>query len=119
IPLYSTVTGTALEGHELDAAYWYQNLRQTVRFAEATEKLLDDGHRFFVEVSPHPVLNVPLLASLESSPSEAVVVPSLRRDQGDLARFLLSLGELYARGRALDWSLVLPKARRVPLPTYA
>ncbi|WP_394839494.1 SDR family NAD(P)-dependent oxidoreductase [Pendulispora rubella] len=119
ISLYSTVTGATLDGSELDAAYWFQNLRQTVRFVEAADKLLNDGHRFFVEVSPHPVLNVPLLASLERSGTDAVLVSSLRRDQGDLARFLLSLGELYTRGRSLDWNLVLPKARHIPLPTYA
>ncbi|HMG19901.1 MAG TPA: type I polyketide synthase, partial [Kofleriaceae bacterium] len=32
LPLYSTVTGARIDGTELDAAYWYRNLRQTVRF---------------------------------------------------------------------------------------
>src|SRR6202011_5590256 len=53
VPLYSTVTAAPLDGAKLDASYWYQNLRQTLRFSEATAKLLADGHRFFVEVSPH------------------------------------------------------------------
>ncbi|WP_437308061.1 SDR family NAD(P)-dependent oxidoreductase [Sorangium sp. So ce388] len=121
LPLYSTVTGEKLDGTELDASYWYRNLRQTVRFAHATQSLLSDGHRFFVEVSPHPVLTLALHETLESSGLPAVVVGSLRRDEGGLARLLLSLAELYTRGLAVDWAAFFaPFApRRVALPTYA
>ena len=89
-----------------------------VRFAQTTDKLLLDDHRFFVEVSPHPVLTLPLQASLQASSCQASVVGSLRNDDGSLARLLLSLGELFARGRAVDWSRLLPRGRHVPLPTY-
>ena len=58
VPFYSTVTGTVLDTAELDAEYWYRNLRQTVEFEGAVRVLLDDGFRFFVESSPHPVLTV-------------------------------------------------------------
>ncbi|WP_437592934.1 SDR family NAD(P)-dependent oxidoreductase [Sorangium sp. So ce1000] len=121
LPLYSTVTGEKLDGTELDASYWYRNLRQTVRFAHATESLLSDGHRFFVEVSPHPVLTLALHETLEGAGLPAVVVGSLRRDEGGLARLLLSLAELYTRGLAVDWAAFFaPFApRRVALPTYA
>src|SRR5262249_37684836 len=119
IPLYSTVTGKKVDGTELDAEYWYQNLRQTVQFAEATQGLLSDGHRFFVEVSPHPVLTLGLHETIECSDVGAVVVSSLRRDEGDLARFLLSVAELHTRGIALEWSKILPKGKHVLLPTYA
>jgi acyl transferase domain-containing protein len=33
--LYSTVEGGPVDGRELDAEYWYRNLRRQVRFAEA------------------------------------------------------------------------------------
>jgi acyl transferase domain-containing protein len=59
-PFYSTVDGAIVDGSALDAAYWYRNLRQIVRFGEATQDLLADGFRFFVEVSPHPVLTLAL-----------------------------------------------------------
>ena len=119
LPLYSTVSGDKLDGVELDGAYWYRNLRQTVRFADATHRLLSEGHRFFVEVSPHPVLTVALQETVEASQPSVAVVGSLRRDEGDLRRFLLSLCELYTQGLALDWTKVLPGGVRVPLPTYA
>ncbi|WP_420877998.1 type I polyketide synthase [Sorangium cellulosum] len=119
VPLCSTVSGGWLDGAELGAGYWYQNLRQTVRFADAARRLAADGHRFFVEVSPHPVLTLALRETLESSGVSAVVVGTLRRDEGDLRRFLLSLGELCVHGRSLDWTKVLPRGQRVMLPTYA
>ncbi|WP_394849576.1 SDR family NAD(P)-dependent oxidoreductase [Pendulispora brunnea] len=119
VPLFSTVTGTVLQGTELDAGYWYRNLRQTVRFADATRSLLASGHRFFVEASPHPVLNLALKQTIEGA--DAVVVGSLRRDEGDFARFLLSFAELSTRGRHMDWKAYFEPtgARRIPLPTYA
>ncbi|WP_159397496.1 type I polyketide synthase [Sorangium cellulosum] len=119
LPLYSSVTSRALEGSELDAHYWYENLRRTVRFAQATEQLAQAGHRFFVEVSPHPVLTLALSETLGAGAAPSAVVGTLRRDDGGLARFTLSLAELHTRGMRLDWQRVVPGARRVALPTYA
>lgn len=36
IPYYSTVTGDLLDGRELDAEYWWRNIRNSVLFAQAT-----------------------------------------------------------------------------------
>ena len=118
IPLYSTVTGGKVEPDELDAGYWYRNLRQTVRFADAVEQLLADGHRFFIEVSPHPVLSLALQDNARAANANVAIVGTLRRDQGGAERLLLSLGELYVRGLGYDWKPLLPSAKRVPLPTY-
>jgi acyl transferase domain-containing protein len=103
IPLYSTVTGGKVEPGELDAGYWYRNLRQTVRFADAVEQLLSDGHRFFIEVSPHPVLSLGLQDNARAANANVAIVGTLRRDQGGVERLLLSLGELYVRGLGYDW----------------
>jgi phthiocerol/phenolphthiocerol synthesis type-I polyketide synthase D len=51
---YSTVTD---DEPRYDAAYWVQNLRQPVRFAQAVAAAVADGHRSFIEISPHPVLS--------------------------------------------------------------
>ena len=37
-PFFSTVTGTALAGPELDARYWYRNIRQPVLFHDTMAK---------------------------------------------------------------------------------
>ncbi|MFB6619982.1 SDR family NAD(P)-dependent oxidoreductase, partial [Streptomyces sp. NPDC056367] len=47
-------------------------------------------------------------------------VPSLRRDEGGLERFLLSLGQAWAHGVDVDWAIALPASDKpVDLPTYA
>ncbi|WP_425329659.1 type I polyketide synthase, partial [Streptomyces sporangiiformans] len=55
VPFFSTVTADWLDTSVMDAEYWYTNLRQTVRFEEATKALAEQGHRFFIEASAHPV----------------------------------------------------------------
>ncbi len=66
VAFYSTVTGGLLDTAGLDAEYWYRNLREPVRFAEVTRVLLAGGHRVFVEVSPHPVLTLPIEETIEA-----------------------------------------------------
>lgn len=74
VPFVSTVTGTLLDGPELDAGYWWRNVREPVRFAEAAA-LLTDGHAgTLVEIGPHPVLR-PYLRR-----TGATCVPTLHRD---------------------------------------
>jgi acyl transferase domain-containing protein len=122
IPLLSTVTADWRDTATLDAAYWVDNLRETVRFEEATRALAAAGHTVFVEVSPHPVLTVPVQETLESAGAGrgAVVTGSLRRDEGGLRRFLASAAELHVRGVPVEWAAAFGEApRRVALPTYA
>ncbi|MDX2938774.1 type I polyketide synthase [Streptomyces ipomoeae] len=119
VPLYSTVTGTRLAGHELDAVYWYRNLRHTVLFQDAIEALAADGFRLFVEASPHPMLAVGVQQTLEAVGVPGVPVGTLRRDIGGMDRALLSLLEAHVAGLEVDWSTVLTPRDRLPLPTYA
>ncbi|GAA4526046.1 type I polyketide synthase [Amycolatopsis samaneae] len=121
IPFYSTVTGGPLDTTGLDAAYWYANLRQTVRFEEAVTALLGDGAGLFVECSPHPVLRVGLEETFETAGPAAVTVGSLRRDEGGAARFTASLAEAFVHGAPVDWAKFHDGsgARAVDLPTYA
>ncbi|WP_086824400.1 type I polyketide synthase [Allokutzneria sp. NRRL B-24872] len=118
VPFYSTVTGALIDTGEVDAEYWYRNLRQTVLMREAVEAAITDGHDVFVESSPHPVMIMALEDTIEASEATAAVVPSLRRDQGGLDRFTLSLGQAYVHGVVVDWSSLLP-GKQIELPTYA
>ncbi|MGC7098257.1 SDR family NAD(P)-dependent oxidoreductase [Amycolatopsis lurida] len=120
IPFCSAVTGTVIDTGELDAAYWYRNLRQTVLFDRATRGLLTQGNRAFVEVSPHPVLVTATQETLDDSAAvDAAVVGTLRRENGGLSRMLTSLAEAHVQGVKVDWTPAFPGARRVELPTYA
>ncbi len=121
IPLMSTVTGEFIDTAGMGAAYWYTNLRNPVEFERATRVLLEQGHHAFLEMSPHPVLAVPVEETAEHAGVDAVVVGSLRRDEGGLARFYASLGQAYVSGVRVDWEAGFEGsgARRVDLPTYA
>ncbi|MEV0598850.1 SDR family NAD(P)-dependent oxidoreductase [Streptomyces sp. NPDC050315] len=119
VAFYSTVTGTVLDTTALDAEYWYTNLRQTVRFEDATRALLADGHSLFVESSPHPILKIGVGETIEATGRPAAVIGSLRRDQGGLADFTASLAEAYVRGVPVDWSPFFASGDLVDLPTYA
>ncbi|MCZ7438220.1 SDR family NAD(P)-dependent oxidoreductase [Micromonospora sp. WMMC241] len=120
---YSTVTGGPVDTADLDAAYWYRNIRQTVRFADAVRRLLRDGHTVFVEASTHPVLVHAVQDAAEDANVEAVAVGSLRREEGGLDRFRASVAEAYARGARFDWAALPARADGaappMPLPTYA
>ncbi|MFD6180799.1 type I polyketide synthase [Streptomyces goshikiensis] len=121
VPFLSTVTGEWVKGPELDAGYWFRNLRRTVELEQATRTLLEQGFGVFIESSPHPVLTVGMQETVEDAGREAAVLGSLRRNEGGLERFWLSLGEAYVRGVAVDWDAVFAGtgAQRVDLPTYA
>ncbi|ONI87942.1 hypothetical protein ALI144C_08400 [Actinosynnema sp. ALI-1.44] len=115
VPMVSALTGEWLAGPEMDPSYWYASLRETVEFDRAVRILGDAGHGVFVEVSPHPVLTPSVAESLD----EPVVVGTLRRDDGDARRLLVSFAEAYVRGVAVDWTAILGSGSTVDLPTYA
>ncbi len=123
VPFYSTVSGEALDTRELDAEYWYRNLRQPVLFEQVTRELASQGHSAFIEVSPHPVFALAVGETLEAAlpdSASATVLGTLRREEGGPDRFALSLAEAQAQGVALDWGAFFAGsgAKSVPLPTY-
>ncbi|WP_144081851.1 acyltransferase domain-containing protein, partial [Micromonospora wenchangensis] len=119
VPFFSTVVGRVVDGGDLDAGYWFENLRRPVLLESVVAGLAGEGVGAFVEVSPHPVLVGAVVETVESVGSGAVVVGSLRRGEGGLSRLLLSAGELFVRGVGLDLSAWVPVGNRVELPSYA
>ncbi|MFE2567686.1 SDR family NAD(P)-dependent oxidoreductase [Streptomyces mirabilis] len=118
-PLYSAVLAEPVPGDLLDAAHWYANLREPVRFADTIRRMLDDGYRYFVELSPHPSLTSSIEAVAAEAGIDAVGIGSLRRQSDGHDVLLRGLGELYTAGHTPDWPLLFPQGRRVGLPTYA
>ncbi|SCG79570.1 erythronolide synthase, partial [Micromonospora humi] len=113
VPFHSTVTGGLVDAAELDAAYWFENLRRPVRFDDVVTGLIAAGHRLFVEASPHPVLT----AGIDERGGAAT--GSLRRDAGDLAQLMRSAGDLWRRGGHVDWPALTGDGPTTDLPTYA
>ncbi len=119
LPLFSTVTGRLVEGPELGPEYWWRNVRQTVRFAEGVEGLLERETDAVVELSPHPVLAAAVTECFERRDKRAAVLASLRRHEEERGTMLRALGALHTLGHPLDWSGVLgQRAAFVRLPLY-
>ncbi|MEU8434173.1 type I polyketide synthase [Streptomyces sp. NPDC029216] len=118
LPFYSTLYGEAIDTARLDADYWYNNLREKVLFESSVRRLADDGFRVFIEMSPHPVLTVPVQEIVEDV-DDAVVLSSSRRDRDEVEALLGSLAGLHVRGGSVDWNALFGEGRRAGLPTYA
>ncbi|MER5556443.1 type I polyketide synthase [Streptomyces sp. NPDC002793] len=116
VPFFSTVTGELMDTALADAAYWYRNLREPVRFADAVRTLLADDHHTFVETSPHPVLTSAVHETADVTGTDVCAVGTLRRGEGDLRRALLSLAEAHVTGTPTEFPV--PAGRLTDLPTY-
>jgi len=80
IPLYSTVTGFKENGLHLTANYWYKNVRDTVYFIMAIEKMINDGFNYFIEIAPHPILGAGVDDMLISKKRNGYITSSLSRN---------------------------------------
>ncbi|WP_327138862.1 type I polyketide synthase [Nocardia sp. NBC_01327] len=119
LPLYSTVTGSRIDGGGVDARYWWQNVRATVLFSAAFSEMVDDGYTHFLELAPHPVLASSMHELLTGSGREGLVVASLRRDEADDEILLRSLGSLHGHGHSVRWATLHgDDAKYVKLPNY-
>lgn len=115
----STVTGDVLDGSQLDATYWWRNVREPVRFAQAVTRLIERGCRVFLEVSPHAILRRYVDECLAAAGVRGRVLPTLSRSgdgSGDIEEAALRAHLLADRP---GWAGYFPApARRIRLPNY-
>jgi len=119
IRLRSTVSGSVVDGTELDARYWADNLCEPVLFGPAlTEEMSGSGPVTFVEISPHPVLGPALSDLLAETGVDGTVIGSALRGEPALGVMLAGLGAAYTRGHSIAWEQVQPAGAHVDLPLY-
>ena len=97
----STVTGDDLAGTELDAGYWWRNVRLPVRFADAVLKLLTDGGKIFLEVGPQPVLQSYLHDALRQTDQPGRVLSTLSRRPAGRDPFLTVAARCHVAGASI------------------
>jgi len=111
--MYSTVRGQIIDGTELDAGYWADNLRAPVLLTQAVQEFA--GEAAFLEVSPHPLLTAPI----RSASDGVTAVGSLHRRTAAAEALGNTVCRLYTAGVDIDWNTYYPGARPVPpLPHY-
>ncbi|MFI2652831.1 type I polyketide synthase [Micromonospora fulviviridis] len=117
--LVSTLTGEWVDPAAMTADYWYDNLRRTVQFDAAVRTAITAGHTTFVEISPHPVLTMPVTAILDDTGTTGHTLGTLRRGEDDRTRLLTNLAAAHTIGLPVDLTAVLAETDPVELPTYA
>ncbi|TAE11623.1 MAG: acyltransferase domain-containing protein [Bacteroidetes bacterium] len=119
--VYSSVLGEQIEGENMHGAYWVSNLRNQVLFAKTVEQMLVEDHAVFVEVSPHPVLSMPIKEIFTSlgKEHECIVVGSTLRNKPEEDVLMENLAELFAVGGKIRWHKFYRAAENfVELPNY-
>ncbi|MGJ8638642.1 MAG: thioester reductase domain-containing protein [Opitutaceae bacterium] len=120
IPIYSTVTGARVTETSFDADYWWQNVRKTVRFADAVSALIKEGYTAFLELSSHPVLRPSLQQCCEAEElSDPSVTYSLHKTQEAQSTLFQSLASLYNAGYAVNLAVASSRdSGSAQLPLY-
>ena len=109
--MVSTTTLAEITGPELTPAYWADNLRHPVRFAEAVDQVVADGVTHLIEVSPHPGLAAALTQLAADHPEPPAVLGTLRRGAGSTA----DLGSAFAAAYVSGLGSVGPRPVARPL----
>jgi len=121
VPYYTATSFDPREEPYCDAYYWADNLRHTVRFAAAVQAALEDGYRVFTELSPHPLLTHAVDQTSRSLDMPIAALAGMRREQPLPHGLRGLLGDLYAAGAAVDFSVLYPGGRLVDatLPVWS
>ena len=115
---YGTVHDDPRRDPAADADYWCDNARRPVRFRQAVAAAASDGHRAFLEISPHPVAGLPVGETLaEAVDGPTLVLPTLLRDSDEPVALRTSLAALHTAGVQRRPDLLWPTGRRTSLPT--
>ena len=116
VPWACALTGDLVTGP--GPGYWPRQAREPVRFAGAVAALAGQEISVFVEIGPDGTLSA-LGPGALGEDAGAVFIPVLRPGRPALGTVAAALGRAHVHGVVVDWAAVLPRGRRVPLPTYA
>lgn len=126
VPLFATVSGERVEGPELDAEYWWHNVRQPVRFATAVQAITawanetrsESQPPLWLELGPHPVLAQSIRENLQATAPgvEPVLLHALRRGEDEVVSLRGLLAALHVRGHAIDFERANGRGRLVKAP---
>jgi len=114
----STVTGTIMSGKDLDAQYWWQNIRQPVLFNQAIHKIAKKSLAPMLEIGPHPSLQTSMAECCRGEKVPRPLFHSLSRNQDDGLSLMKNLAQMHLCGIPMDWGKLTGSNRLVDLPGY-
>jgi amino acid adenylation domain-containing protein len=118
----SAVSGTWITAEATTPDYWARHCRETVRFADALQTLLDEEDLILLEVGPGRTLTTFAGQAKDRTAFRTAIasLPEFANRNEDAVTFAGALGQLWCEGVNLDWSkLGDADAKRTSLPTYA
>jgi len=122
IALHSTVSGQIIQGRELDAQYWWKNVREPVRFLDAITSAAKQGCQVFVEIGPRSILRNYITDSLANADLETRVLPTFEvaDDKSDVDPVATAIARAVVAGAAFDRDALFGSRSSVPvsLPHY-
>ena len=122
IPIISTVTGKLLKDSEAtNPNYWTNHLRDTVRFSDSMNTILELEEPVLLEVGPGIALTT--LSRQKKEKKAKASIPSLpfpKENQNAYNTILEALGELWLNGIEPDWDAFYKEQSRqiITLPSY-
>lgn len=116
--LISNVTGQRLEEKDINAQYWVQHVRQTVRFKQSMQVLEQEACEILIEIGPRAILIAMGQQCITAEKHEWL--PSLQPGGKTWQGLLNSLARCYIRGLPVNWQAFdKPYLRyKISLPLY-
>lgn len=116
---HSAVTGSLAAGNQLDATYWWSNIREPVRFQAAIRGIAESGTNVFIEIGPHPILKNYINDGLRAASIEGRALVTLQRSASDRAAIRAAAQEVVITGCPVETAKLLPaQGHFVELPPY-
>ena len=104
VPVYSSYRGAMSKKNDYHMDYWAKHIREKVLFAQAINDMIHDGYRFFVEISPHPVLSASIHECFQKyNIQNYIIVDTLKRDESEKKSLLVSMATLDHAGFKIRW----------------
>ena len=102
VQMLSTVTGTQIDSVDVSSpVYWRKNLESPVRFDMAISAVLEEEQCDFIEIGPHPALELPTKQTAQKAAgaqNDFRYNTSLVRGQDSVTNLLNLMGTLFLQG---------------------
>ncbi|RVU83382.1 SDR family NAD(P)-dependent oxidoreductase [Leucothrix sargassi] len=119
LPFISTVTGKALDSDQLDANYWWNNIRQPVQFNQGVQSLSELGIDTFLEIGPHAILRSYVNDYLSTAGLTGTLLHTLKRKHDNEDHLYQNTLKTLLSGVSIDSScLFTQETATIKLPTY-
>jgi acyl transferase domain-containing protein/thioesterase domain-containing protein len=117
VPVVSNLTGAVADAAGFARpGYWAEHARRPVRFADGLRALAAHDVAAVLELGPGGSLS----ALVHDAPGDAVAIPVLRGNRGEVDALMTAVATLFTHGHPIDWEALFAPARprRVAVPTY-